>query len=233
MSQLPKPKAIIFDWDDTVVDTWRVIHAAINETLVAFGQQPWSEGEARQQIGPPARVLFTRLFGEDNWPKADKIYIEAYQRAIADHIRVYDGVREMLERLSNSGIYLAVVSTKRGPLLRKEAQELGLDRYFKQLVGTGDAARDKPEREAVEMAMAGSGIAAGADVWMIGDSLTDIATARNAGLSVVLIETKLPSEQSLAATPPDARAKDHAQLASYIDTYTLTGQAVRQNNPKP
>lgn len=225
------PKAVIFDWDDTLVDTWRAIHVAINETRTAFGQQPWSEEDARQQIGPPARVLFSRLFGEERWPEADKVYIAAYQRAIAGHIQVYEGVREMLAHLAGHGVHLVVVSAKRGELLRQEARQLGLDHFFSRMVGAGDAARDKPAREAVEAALAGSGIAADSDVWMIGDSLTDIATARNAGIRIALIETKLPSSDSLAAAPPDVRISDHAQLAAWLKGDA--GMARCQGTPPP
>jgi beta-phosphoglucomutase-like phosphatase (HAD superfamily) len=60
---MQKPDAVIFDWDDTIVDTWQVVRSAINTTLEAFGHAPWSEDEARKRIGPPARSLFSGLFG--------------------------------------------------------------------------------------------------------------------------------------------------------------------------
>jgi phosphoglycolate phosphatase len=40
--KLTKPKAILFDWDNTLADTWPTIHQAMSETFAAMGQEPWS-----------------------------------------------------------------------------------------------------------------------------------------------------------------------------------------------
>lgn len=211
-----RPKAIIFDWDDTIVDSWHIIHSAINTTLEAMGDKPWTEEEARQRIGPPARVLFTQLFGEDRWQEADRIYIDAYKKSIADNIEAHEHSEAILRELSSAGVYLAVVSSKRGPILREEAKHLGFDTFFRSLVGAGDAERDKPDIAAVLLALQGSGIAPGKDVWLIGDGNTDMIAAHNAGLTPVLIETKLPSEESLARNPPAFRFKTHKELLEFL-----------------
>lgn len=213
---MQKPDAVIFDWDDTIVDTWQVVRSAINETLEAFGHAPWSEDEARKRIGPPARILFSGLFGEDKWQDADKIYIESYKANISAHIRLHDGVRETLEALKAAGIPMAVVSTKRGPLLRTEALQLGLDIYFSRLVGAGDAPADKPDAQSVYFALEGISVSTLKTVLFIGDSATDMLTAANAGCTGVLIETKPPAESALAAHPPAHRFKDHAELAGFL-----------------
>lgn len=213
---MQKPDAVIFDWDDTIVDTWQVVRSAINATLAHFGHAEWSEDEARKRIGPPARVLFSGLFGEDKWQEADKIYIEAYKANISAHIRVHDGARETLDYLKSAGIPMAVVSTKRGPLLRAEAGQLGLDGYFVRLVGAGDAPADKPQPESVHFALEITKISPSKSVIFIGDSVTDMITAENAGCTSVLIETKPPAEDILAKHPPMYRTKDHAQFTDFI-----------------
>lgn len=215
---IPAPKAIIFDWDDTLVDTWRVVRGAFNTTLAAMGQPEWTEEEARRRIGPPARVIFTELFGAEKWEAADKIYFDAYVSGIADGLRAHDGIGDILQAAADRGIYLAVVSTKRGPLLRQEAKHLGVDHYFKQLVGAGDALRDKPDAEAVRKALEGSGIAPRPDVWFVGDSQTDMICAANAGCLPILIETKLPSAEALAKNPPAYRFKTHKEFMDFLGT---------------
>jgi phosphoglycolate phosphatase len=214
--KMKKPKAIIFDWDDTLVDTWRVILKALNTTFAALGAPEWSEAEAKQRIGPPARKLFTDIFGEARWQEADAIYIDSYLKNIEGHIRVHDHVPGILQMLADSGIYLAVVSTKRGPILRQEAETLGFDAYFKSLVGAGDAAKDKPDAATVLLALKDSGIEPGPEVWFIGDGNTDMICARNAGCTPLLIETKLPSEESLAQNPPAFRFKNHRELLDFL-----------------
>lgn len=219
---MSKPRAIILDWDDTLVDTWQVVRTAINTTLVAMGAQPWTEEEARLRIGPPARVLFSGLFGEDKWQEADKIYIKAYEDNIAGHLKQHNHVTDILDALKQQGIPLFVVSTKRGYLLRKEAAHLGLDGYFGKLVGAGDAANDKPHMDAVLHALAGSGITPGPDVWFLGDSHTDLLSAKNAGCTGILIETKLPPAEKLAQHPPALRFKTHADLLDHIRQWSAS-----------
>jgi phosphoglycolate phosphatase len=230
---MQKPAAVIFDWDDTIVDTWQVVRSAINTTLESFGHAPWSEDEARKRIGPPARVLFSGLFGEDKWQEADKIYIEAYKAHISAHIRLHDGARETLEALKAAGIPMAVVSTKRGPLLRAEATQLGLDGFFIRLVGAGDAPADKPDAAAVRFALQDTQISLSKNVLFIGDSVTDMMTAENAGCTSILIETKPPAEEALAAHPPMYCVKDHAQLVDFLKKYMAPHPAFPALPPSP
>ena len=230
---MQKPDAVIFDWDDTIVDTWQVVRSAINATLEHFGHAAWSEDEARKRIGPPARVLFSGLFGEDKWQEADAIYIAAYKANISAHIRIHDGAHETLDCLKAAGIPMAVVSTKRGPLLREEAAQLGLDGYFARLVGAGDAPADKPQAQAVQFALEPIKISASKSVIFIGDSVTDMITAENARCTSVLIETKPPAEDALAKHPPMYRMKNHAEFTDFIKKFTAGKQPAAPAPRKP
>lgn len=231
MTVLSKPSAILFDWDDTIVDTWPVVRAAVNSTLVAMGKAAWTEEEARANLGPPARVLFTRLFGEDRWREADEIYISAYTENIAANLRVHEQAEEVLKLLSASRTYMAVVSAKRGPVLRQEAAHLGFDRYFKALVGAGDAEKDKPDPASVLLALRGSGITPGPAVWLVGDSHTDMLCAHSAGCTPVLLETKPPAAESLLAHPPALRLKSHLDLLNLLQEKPGKYLNIRSNTP--
>lgn len=211
-----KPKAILFDWDDTLVDTWHIVRNAINTTLVAMGHQAWSEEESRQRIGPPARVLFAQLFGEDKWQEADRIYLSAYEQNIKGNIRPHAHAQDILNHLSKHNIYSAVVSAKRGFMLRKEAEELGFAKHFGALVGSGDAPKDKPDPAVVLQALQKSGLSPGEDVWFIGDSPTDMLCALNAGCLPILIQTKTAAEDLLAKHPPRHRFSTHRALLDFI-----------------
>lgn len=217
MSVFEKPKAIVFDWDDTIISAWHIIHAAINTTLEAMGDKPWSEDEARERIGPPAKVLFTNLFGEDKWEEADKIFLQGYKDGIGDNIKVYDGVEDLLKFANDNDIYCTIASTKRGPLLRQEVEELGFNKYFKHVVGTGDAEKDKPSKEIVDMSLEGSGIDPEKDnVWFVGDGITDLKCAKNSGCKAIFIETKLPPEDQIAEYELLHRCKDISAVADYL-----------------
>jgi phosphoglycolate phosphatase len=213
---LRAPEAILFDWDGTIVDTWPVVHRAVNITLEKMGREPWSEAEAHARIGPPARQLFTGLFGEDRWREADAIYIKAYADSIAGHLRPHAGAEDVLRAVADRRIYSAVASTKRGPLLREEAAFLGFERYFSRLIGAGDAPRDKPDAEVVSFSLKGSGINPGPAVWFYGDSATDVVCARNAGCAALLVEIKPLPDEVLSQNPPDMRFFSHEEFLRYF-----------------
>ena len=71
--------------------------------------------------------------------------------------------------------------------MRRRREHLGWDRYFGRMVGAGDAARDKPADDPVALALDGSGIRPGDDVWFVGDTDIDIDCAHNAGCIPVLL----------------------------------------------
>ncbi|MBI1214634.1 MAG: HAD hydrolase-like protein [Alphaproteobacteria bacterium] len=215
---LPKPLAVVFDWDDTLVDNWATALTSMNATLTHMGMQPWSDEEARRHSGPSARDMFQKLFGA-RWEEADKVYYDTFCSLVLKNVRVHDNALQMLQVLADNGVYLAVVSNKRGPLLRQEVGHLGFDKYFAKVIGAGDAAADKPDPAPLIMALDDSGVAAGPEVWFMGDSHTDMRCALDAGCTPVLIETKTPPEDLLIKNPPAARFQNHAQIMELLAGY--------------
>jgi phosphoglycolate phosphatase len=213
--KLPPPKAVIFDWDDTLLDTWQAALVARNAAFVAMGHEPWTDAEARARAGASGRDLFMQLFGE-RWEEAVKVYYDTFHAVAPEKIRVFDQVDNILQKLHEQKIYLAVVSNKRGNILRKEAQDYGFDKYFGRVIGAGDAAADKPDPAPVFMALEGSGIAPGPNVWFVGDSHIDMICALNAGCTPILIETKPPPEDLLSLHPPAHRLGTHDDFMEFI-----------------
>lgn len=188
LAELPAPRAILFDWDNTLVDNWLAIHDALNATLTAMGHENWTVEETRSRLRKSLRDSFPEMFGA-RWEDARDIFYARFEELHIARLRPLDGVAAALEVLATSGrFYLGVVSNKTGPYLRAEAVALGWDRHFSRLVGATDAAADKPAPEPVHMALAGSGIAAGSDVWFVGDGAIDVQCALAAGLVPVLLE---------------------------------------------
>lgn len=180
------PRAILFDWDNTLVDNWDVILAALNTALVAMDQRPWTLSESRMRIKHSLREGFPAMFG-DRWPEARKIFYDRFTATHLDGLRPMPGALELLGGLANTDIYMAVVSNKRGDLLRREAEHLGWTGYFGNLIGADDAPEDKPAVAPVDMALAGSGIARGNGVWLVGDNDIDMLCARNSACVAVLV----------------------------------------------
>ena len=189
--QMVRPRAIIFDWDNTLVETWPAIHEALERTFAHFGMTPWTLDEVKQRVRQSMRESFPPLFGE-RWEEAGALFKQSFAEIHLERLQPLDGATDMLAALAGDGIYLGVVSNKSGDLLREEATFLGWDRYFGKIIGAFDAERDKPAPDPVHMALAGSGLECGPDVWFAGDTDIDLECAANSGCTPVLVRSQPP-----------------------------------------
>ncbi|MFQ5953432.1 MAG: HAD family hydrolase [Kiloniellales bacterium] len=214
--RLPPPRALLFDWDDTLVDNWQTIHEALNATFEAMGRPTWSLQETQRNARRSARDRFPQLFGE-RWQEAQEIFYDAFRRNHLRTLRALPHAETMLSHLQASGLLLAVVSNKNGDFLRREAAHLGWTGYFRRLVGAADATADKPAKAAVTLALRGSGLSCGPEVWFVGDADIDVECARNAGLSAVLLQGPGGCRQAVVGERHALRLSDCAELMYTVD----------------
>ncbi len=211
-----RPRALLFDWDNTLVDSWGALHHALTVTFEAMDREPWTLEETRRRVRRSAREAFPELFGE----RAEEAAAIFYRTFESDHLETLEacaGAEAMLRGLAESGgYYLAVVSNKRGDLLRREAARLGWDGYFERLVGANDAARDKPAVDAVNMALGGSGLTPGPEVWFVGDTDIDMVCAANAGCLPVLLRAEPPGAGEFAGSEPEVYVAGCVQLLEAV-----------------
>ena len=157
---LPPPRAILFDWDNTLVDSWLTIHEALNFLMRAMDKPEWSLADTKEKVRLSLREAFPMHFGDALGRGARHL-----PRALSnDPPRPADPAaraRGIAARLAGQGIFLGVVSNKTGELLRREVARLGWSGYFGSIVGAGDAPADKPACEPVHLALAPSGVPAG------------------------------------------------------------------------
>jgi len=210
-----KPSAIIFDWDNTLVDTWETIHAALVQTLDAMGHPAWTLAETKIRVARSLKNSFPALFG-DRWDEARQHYLDAYAAIHLERLAALPGAAAMLKALHGSGYYLAVVSNKTGKSLRIEAEHIGWARYFRRLVGAGDAQADKPDPACIRLALNGSGIAPDRAVWFVGDTALDMESAHQAGLMAVLLGDPQGNAEELAKFPPDMRFPDCDSFVNHL-----------------
>lgn len=210
-----RPRAVIFDWDHTLADNWDAIRAALNHTLVTFGQEAWTVEETRLRVKASLRDSFPVLFG-DRWEEAKQIFLDHFAQHHLELLNPLPGSAELLAHLKERGVYLAIVSNKRGPTLRLEVAHLGWCGYFGQVIGAEDAPADKPSPIPVGMALEGSGIAPGPDVWFVGDTSIDMECGHNAGCLPVLIRDPYPEDPALLRHPPRWHAPHCTRLVDWL-----------------
>lgn len=209
-----RTQAVVFDWDNTLVDTWPVLTEAVNATLSHMGHRPWTREEVRIRTARSMKDYFPELFG-DRWEEAGRFF----HRTFLDHhlrlLKPLPNVVTMLKRLKEEGVYLAVVSNKIPEILKIEAEALGWHDLFGRVVGSGVAEHDKPAPEPLYHALHGSGIEAGPSVWFVGDAVVDILCGKNAGCRTALVALEKPQGTTLASNP-DFVFSHYADLIEHL-----------------
>lgn len=185
--------AVVFDLDGTLIDSAPDIHAAINHVLAEKGYAPLSLPDVTGFIGNGVARLVERAFhhrqanlGADGLAKTIQRFTDIYAGSSAVLTRPYPGVAEALDVLNRQGVKLGVCTNKPEALARSILDELGLGRHFKTVIG-GDSCRTrKPNPEPLLACLDQLGGAPPRALY-IGDSATDVQTARAAGMPVLLV----------------------------------------------
>ncbi|MDB5398632.1 MAG: putative phosphatase, partial [Rhodopila sp.] len=179
-----RPSVLLYDWDNTLVDGWAGITAALNAAFSAFGHALWTVDDTRNRVRVSLRESFPVMFG-DKWEHARDIFYQTLTDRHLDLVSPMPGVPEVLE----AGIAWpqGVVSNKAGSFLRREVTHLGWSRFFGSVIGAGDAAIDKPDPAPIHLALSQLGRPPDPSVWYMGDTALDMQAARAAGVTAVLV----------------------------------------------
>ena len=184
-------RAVIFDLDGTLVDTAPDLMRATNHVLEGLGRRAISMDEVRVFVGHGARALLTRgLTATGGLPENYDVepdyqrFVEFYSGNIADGSEPFPGVVRLLERLRSEGFGLGVCTNKLEGLSVQLLDALDLSRHFGSVVGPDTLGVAKPDPRPFRETVARLGLVAPRAI-MIGDSETDVLTARNAGVPVI------------------------------------------------
>lgn len=183
MSSQARPAILLYDWDNTLVDAWGGVTAALNAVFDSFAMPAWTKEETRARVRVALRESFPAMFGP-RWTEARDIFYASLEREHLQHVSPMPGVAELL---TTAGRTQGVVSNKTGRFLRAEVAHLGWSAHFGTVIGAGDAAADKPDPAPIHLALAALGAPAGPEVWYVGDTALDMRTARAAGVTAVLL----------------------------------------------
>jgi phosphoglycolate phosphatase len=177
------PRAVLWDWDNTLVDAWSGVQSALNAVFAEHGLPAWSREETLARVRGAMHESFPALFGE-RWREAAESF-RAHHRAVQlAHVRPMPGVERVLDGFAGMQ---AVVSNKEGEPLRREVAHLGWGGRFAVVVGADDAAAAKPDPAPIWHALAAMGVKPTRAVWYVGDTGVDMLAAHAAGVTAVLL----------------------------------------------
>jgi len=214
MTQEPPIKPLlVFDLDGTLAETAGDLIATLNVILSREGLRQLSLEEARPMIGAGMRTLIKRGFSADNVALPDEkledlflAFLTHYDAHIADETKLYPGCLAALDRFEAAGWDFAVCTNKLEHTSVHLLTALGIADRFKAICGQNTFAVCKPNGDALKLTIERAGGVLNRAI-MVGDTKTDIETARNAGVPVVAF-TFGYTDQPVATFAPD-RVIDH------------------------
>jgi phosphoglycolate phosphatase len=185
---------IVYDLDGTLADTAEDLVATLNHLLRREGLAPLPVESAGSLLGAGARALIVRGFAAAG-RSLDRQEIEAlfadyltyYSANIVVHTRLYPGVDKALATFARAGWRQAVCTNKIEGLAKLLITKLGIAERFAFVCGQDTFGVAKPDARPLLETIAASGGSRRRAI-MVGDSETDIKTARAAKIPVIAVD---------------------------------------------
>lgn len=222
----PGPITVCFDLDGTLINTAPDLLAALDHCLLTYGHKAADHSHIMPIIGQGAKAMLRRALSREAetataapTPLADsqidemwQTLIEHYTIHIADQSHPYEGVMNAITRLKDEKMKLAICTNKPMFLTEPLLEKLGISDVFDAICGADSFPFKKPDpRHLNETILKAGGTPARG--LMIGDSRTDVETARNAALPVIGFDggyTDIPMKD----LQPDALISHYDELTS-------------------
>ena len=192
----PRPAALLFDLDGTLLDTAGDIALALARAFVDHDHAAPAPEAVRRMIGKGAPILVERAAAAMALPMDAARHAALLERFFHHYGRLqeadegaaepYPGAREALAALHAAGLPLAVVTNKQHRFACGLLERLALAPYLRLVVGGDSCERRKPDPMPLLHACAQLGVAP-AQAWMVGDSVNDVQAARAAGMPVYCV----------------------------------------------
>ena len=211
-------KAVIFDLDGTLLNTIDDLAAAANHTLAQLGLPQHTTAEIMSYVGNGIPMLLRRMVPqpprEEDIRRAAPIFDAYYTAHKQDVTAPYPGIPEMLDAAAAHGVKLAVLSNKKHAATQPIIRHYFGDR-FAIVQGLEDGMPAKPDPTGVNRVLTALGCAPG-EVLYVGDSDTDMLTARGAGLFACGVLWGFRSREVLLEGGAQVLCENAAQLTRLI-----------------
>ena len=213
--------AVLFDFDGTLVDSAPDIIAALNRLLGELGHTPVNYHAFRTRAGDGARNLLEQVLTgrgasitDAELPGLVERLLAHYYETMTDNTRPYPAVPDILAEIYQSGMALAVCTNRTQATTEQLLSHFGLAQMFGAVLCADTVTAKKPDARHLFEAMERLGAAPERTI-MVGDTATDVAAARNAGIKVVAVSYGY-SVRPAADLGADAILADFAKLPALL-----------------
>ena len=209
---VPRPRAIVFDLDGTLVDSLPDIVGSFQDAFTELGLTPPAAEAVRGRVGLPLDSMYADFAPRERVPALVDAYRRIYPQRFTRTSRLFPGVADVLAELRGHGFRLAVATTKRSDMATRFVAAMGLTDALDHVQGT-DGFPHKPAPDVVHRALA----ALDADgTWMVGDTTHDVGAGKAAGLATFAVTWGTHDAEALAEATPDRLEPDLTTLVAAV-----------------
>ncbi len=192
----------IFDLDGTIVDSNKAISVCYNAALTEMGYKRQSEEHIRKMIGLPLTEMFASSVEHGNIDEAVIRYRFHYQTVCLEETTLLPGAFSVLEELDNKGAYIGLATNKPSRFAKMILASLAVIHFFDIIVGPEDVARPKPHPDML-LHITNEANTHRKSTVFVGDSITDVITARRAGVPMYAVSSGSHTYHELLDESPD------------------------------
>ena len=203
LKSLPKPEIILWDMDGTLIDQTAAIIRTYSEVIEAINGSRPDPHTIRRSLGGPLASTMALFIDELQIEAASAQFRSRFPEIMFDGLIVLPGALELLESASGASIAQAILTNKHGETARKISDHVGFSKFISSCIGSKDTDWNKPQSELTQYALTKTK-ANIEGACIIGDSPTDIETARNAKIPCYCVTTGAHSAQELKDSGADA-----------------------------
>jgi 2-phosphoglycolate phosphatase len=195
-------RAVLFDFDGTLADSYPAITTSINHVRDRYDLPPLPESAVRRFVGRGIDHLLTNTVPVGDWPANAADYRAHYATSMLTGTVLLPGAAETLRVLHECGRKLAVCSNKLSGFTRELLRVLGVAEYITAVLGPEEVAQPKPAPDMLLAALGRLGVSAAEAVY-VGDMTVDIEAGRAAGLPVWVVPTGSDTLETLRGARPE------------------------------
>lgn len=209
--QLPRPKAILWDMDGTLIDQTAAIIRAYCDVIEAMGGGSPDADVIRRSLGGPMASTMSLFIDDAQLDEASKRFRQRFPEIMFDGLIILPGGLELIESAYKAHIPQVILTNKHGDTARTVSKYAGFAKCIPTCIGNTDTEWHKPQAVLTRYVL--EQIDASAEgACIIGDSPTDIATAHNADLPCYCVATGAHRIEELLAAGAEAAFSSLVEL---------------------
>lgn len=216
MTNIPKKTVILWDWDNTLVDTFDAIFSAQNVMLNFYGIPKLTKDDAIKSMNKSWRNIMKELIGEEKLVEARNIYLDAYKKN-SSNLTFKQGALDALKKANELQYINILASNKAGDILRDEVKRLDVAHYFDYIIGAEDTPHHKPSKSFTDVALSNFNYE---KIYSIGDRLADIKMGHNYKNGYAILVGSIPNINEFDEDKPDYVFNDMIGVTNFLEKIT-------------